>query len=85
MQDLDILNKPGIDEVARRVGKAADIEMIGQRHTVDDYRNSISTDTANVDALGTEPRTRAFIIDTWNISQHITYRRRKFIVEFGAR
>ena len=85
MQDLDILNKPGIDEVACRVGKTANIKMIGQGHSVDDDRNPIATDAANIDAFRTESRTRTFIIDAWNITQYITYRRREFIVKIGAR
>ena len=63
MQHFDVLNQPRIDEVTGSIGKASDVEMVRQRHTVHYYRNAIAAYSSNVYAFGTEPCTGSFVVD----------------------
>lgn len=85
MQDLDSLYETRIDKVPRRVGETTNIELIGNRDTIDDNRDAIAADTANIQAFGSESGARAFVIDARDISKYVADRGRYLVVYVGSR
>ena len=85
MQDFNILDQARIDEIARGVRKTACIELVGERHTINENGDPVSPDTADVDAFSAEARTGAFVIDARHITKRVTDRGSEFGVQLASR
>ena len=66
-----MFDKSGTDQVAGRIGKAADVELIADRHPVEEDCDAISGDSTNVDAFGAEAGTVGFVVDTGGVPKHV--------------
>ncbi len=80
-----MLDQAGIDEIPRGIGEAADIEMIGKRHAVDDDRHAVAADATNIDALGAKARARGLVVDAGHVAKHVIDRGRQLVVQLGPR
>ncbi len=80
VQHLDLVHETGADEVARRVGEAADIELVAYRNPVDQNGHPVAADAAYVDALGAESGTRRFVVDPRGVAEYVGHRIRQFHV-----
>jgi hypothetical protein len=78
MQHLDLVYEASADEVARRIGKAADIELIADRDPVDEYGHPVAADAAYVDALRAEPGAGRLEVDPRGVAKHVGHRAGQF-------
>lgn len=85
MQDFDVLDQSRIDKVAGSVRETASIKLVGQRYAIDEHRNAIAADAANVDSLGTEARAGGLVVDARNVAEDVSDRRGELIAEFRTR
>ena len=82
MQDLNILDQSGIDEIPGCVGEAADIEVIRKRNSIDNNGHSVTANSPDVDPFGPEAGTGPFVIDARHIAKHVTNRGGEIVVQF---
>ncbi len=85
VQHLDALNQARIDEIPRGVREAADIELIGHRHAVDDDCNPVAADATNIDAFGAESRAGGLVVDPRHVAKDVIDGGGEIIIELGPR
>ena len=84
MQHFDVLNQAGVNEVARGIGKATGIELVGQRHPVDEDSHAVAADAANVDALGAEAGSGRLVVHARDVAKDVRKRGREFGIDVGT-
>ena len=72
MQYLYSLNQARIDEIARRIRKTAGIELVGQRHTVNEDGDAIAANATYVDTLGPKACACGLVVDAGHVSKYVT-------------
>jgi hypothetical protein len=85
MENFDVFDQASVNEIPGCVGEAANVKVIRERHTVDDNRDTIATNTADIDPLGAKAVTCRLVVDAWYVSKYIVYRGSEFVVELCAR
>ena len=84
VQHLDALDQTRVDEIARRIGETANVELVRERHAVDQYRDAIAADPSDADAFGSEAGTRGLCIDAGHVTEHVRDRSCKLCIQVVA-